>query len=83
MNSFQHFFIFQNGNLPKTINYIFLLKLIPNPETFATEALLENAAEALALSDPLYLETVLEGLDSYIFVSQLKKGIKMDNQSLN
>jgi hypothetical protein len=76
------FFYFSKWGSPDTNKSYFLTKTNSNPENFATETLLESAAEAIALSDPLYLETVLEGLDSYIFVSQLKRGITMDSQSL-
>jgi hypothetical protein len=77
------FFYFSNWQSPDNDKSYFLAKNNSNSENFATETLLESAAEALALSDPLYLETVLEGLDSYIFVFQLKRGITMDTQSLN
>ncbi len=77
------FFYFSKWESPDNNKPYFLTKTNLNPENFATETLLESAAEALALSDPLYLETVLEGLDNYIFVSQLKRGVVMNAQSLN
>ncbi len=76
------FFYFSKWGKPNFEIPFYLSKDDLDYKKFAGEGLLSAAREALALKDPLYLDTVIDALDRYIFLSQLKK-INFDITSKN
>lgn len=66
------FFYFSKWGRPNFQIPFYLSKGDLDYKRFAGEGLLLAAKEALELKDPLYLDTVLDGLDRFIFISQLK-----------
>lgn len=76
------FFYFSNWGYPKIQSDFYLNKGKLDYKKFAAESLINSAKESLTLKDPLYQDTVLESLERFIFVSQLKGGVDFDIQSL-
>jgi hypothetical protein len=66
------FFYFSKWEKPNYQVPFYLSKGDLDYKRFTGEGLLSAAKEALELKDPLYLDTVLDGLDRFMFVSQLK-----------
>lgn len=67
------FFYFSRWEYPNFSIPFYLSKEDLDYKKFAGEGLLSAASEALALKDPLYLDTVIDALDRYLFVTQLQK----------
>jgi hypothetical protein len=75
------FLYFSKWENPKFGGEFFLTSKEKDFKSYALERFLICAKEGI--SDPLYLELVMEGLDSYLFVGNLNEGIKFDKETLN
>lgn len=76
------FFYFSKWNAPNDQGAYFLRKGELDYKKFAAESLLNSAKESMALKDSFYQDTVLDGLDRFLFVTQLKGGLDFDVESL-
>ncbi len=76
------FFYFANWDIPIQSKGFYLSKNGEDFKKFSYNSLKENSEEAISLGDPFYLESVLDGLEGHIFISQFKTFLALDNDMI-